>query len=189
MLAINPIQDFPTTFVKNALDYSGCTEPQRKSEAPACYVEIVTYNGKELSLEAWCAKFVWFIFDKTSKQFGVKNPLKYTASTKAMKADAQTKNIRVDKKASPGSIFFKYRDGGGHVGIVSSVDGKYIQTVEGNHNDKVASVRRNYTSETYYFIHVEDLFVYNRLIFGINSKYALIAAAGITGMFYLFKGR
>lgn len=185
MLSFNPIEDFPTAFVKEALNWVGCTEV-KSSPKYACFVEIVTYQGKELSLEAWCAKFVWMILDKVSKKFGKFTPLKYNASTIQMKKDAQAKGIAVDKTAVPGSIMFKYRDGGGHVAIVSSVDGNKFQTIDGNSSDKVQVVKRTITETDYYFIHVEKLFENNMLIMGLGTNWVL-AAAGLTGGYLAYK--
>lgn len=113
------------------------------------------YNGKVVA-EAWCAKFVFMITDLVCKDFGFKNFLPRTASTITMVNNAPKKGLRVDKIPAPGSVFFKTREGGGHVGFVIEVDGTIIKTIEGNHNDKVAYVKRTDYS-TYKFIHTEEM--------------------------------
>lgn len=104
---------------------------------------------------AWCAMFVWVIANDI---FGEKNPLLKTPSTIAMR-DAARKNpaFVVDKQPTVGAIFFRYRDGGGHVGYVVSVheDGK-ITTIEGNSSNAVGG--REYKRSEYAswdFIHIE----------------------------------
>jgi surface antigen len=44
------------------------------------------------------------------------------------------KNLRVDKVAGKGAVFFTTRTGGGHVGFVTAVNGNKFETIEGNTN-------------------------------------------------------
>lgn len=180
---MNLIQQFPDIFISEALNFVGCEEPKSKKLATQCFIDIITYDGHDLSTDAWCAKFVWYILDKTCKKIKKTNPLKYTASTLAMKKDAESKNIQVDREPAEGSIMFKYRTGGGHVGIVSHYDkatGKF-DTIDGNHSDKVAAVKRQLDETKYYFIHVEKLFKTDILVANFPLKTVLIAGGAVAG--------
>ena len=74
------------------------------------------------------------------------------------------KTLRVDKNPGVGCVFFNVRDGGGHVGFVTGVDGFYFNTIEGNTTsegqgygvwEKKHDVRD--TAKKFEFIHLEDL--------------------------------
>lgn len=103
----------------------------------------------------WCAMFVWIVADEV---FGESNPLLKTASTVAMRnAARENDDITVDKKPTIGSVFFRYRTGGGHVGYVVKIDDiGTITTIEGNSGNAVGG--RTYKKSQYAgwdFIHVE----------------------------------
>lgn len=90
----------------------------------------------------WCMAFVYGIFDEFT---GGTSPLPKTAGvvdhwrkiptgvTKITRADA----IQDPTKVKAGQIFYKSRQGGGHTGIVISVDGNNFTTVDGNSSDQV----------------------------------------------------
>jgi len=93
---------------------------------------------------AWCAAFVYWCFGKGAAVIGAPNPLPRTAgalalwngakagATRIAAADAQARPSLV----SPGQIFVLSTGGGlGHVGLVESVDGGVLTTIEGNTND------------------------------------------------------
>lgn len=90
--------------------------------------------------QPWCMAFVFYIFDQFSTKMGVKNPVYKTGSALDEWAKTTGKKITVDEAKSnfslvkPGQIFVATREGGGHTGIVTSVDynGKKFTTVEGN---------------------------------------------------------
>lgn len=145
---------FATALVKKSELWLGCAE--ERANRSACVDEIhVYYNGK-VTAEAWCAKFVYMITDLCAKDFGIKNLLPRTASTLTMVNTAPKNRLRVDTIPAPGSIFFKTRTGGGHVGIVKAVEGSTIITVEGNKNNKVEYGKHSNTAG-YKFIHTEEM--------------------------------
>lgn len=106
----------------------------------------------------WCAMFVWVVADEV---FGESNPLLKTASTVAMRNAARANDeLIVDKKPALGSVFFRYRTGGGHVGYVVKIDSNNdsITTIEGNSSNAVGG--RSYKKSQYAgwdFIHVESV--------------------------------
>jgi len=134
----------------------GCKE-SKVIGASSCINEITEYyNGKQTN-EPWCAKFVWMVVDLTTKDFGIKNLLPKSASTLQMVNTASKKGLRVDGIPANGSVFFKTRDGGGHVGFVSSINSnRELITLEGNSNDQVQwGKHKNWLN--YKFIHTEEM--------------------------------
>ncbi len=90
----------------------------------------------------WCMAFVYWCFDKSAKQLGVTNPAIKTAGV--IDHWNRTKGKRINSidavnnpsKVRPGQIFImSYGGGTGHTGIVESVSGGFINTIEGNTNE------------------------------------------------------
>ena len=95
----------------------------------------------------WCAAFVYAMFDDFVDKLGVANPVVKTAGVMKhwRKADPNLKigikDARKDPSlVKPGQVFIQSRKGGGHTGIVTSVDtkAKTFNTIEGNTNDKLS---------------------------------------------------
>lgn len=81
---------------------------------------------------SWCMAFVYWCFNNSLDK-GQVNPLVKTGGVLAHwnKADAKYKV----KDVKPGDIFIMdFGKGLGHTGIVESVDGNYVHTIEGNSN-------------------------------------------------------
>jgi CHAP domain len=95
---------------------------------------------------AWCACFVYFCFDEAAKKLGRKNPVIKTAGCHDhwnRSRDAgivQISGTRATNKpelVQPGMIFIMdFGRGTGHTGIVESVHGGFITTIEGNSNNQ-----------------------------------------------------
>ncbi len=90
--------------------------------------------------QPWCMAFIYYIFEEFSKKLGTTNPVYKTGSTldewektggKKITAEQAKSNFSLVK---PGQIMIAKREGGGHAGIVTSVDynGKKFSTIEGN---------------------------------------------------------
>nr|MBK9653627.1 CHAP domain-containing protein [Bacteroidota bacterium] len=88
---------------------------------------------------SWCMAFVYWCFDEAAKSLGKKNPLVKTAGClrqwnettcpKVKMADAKNNPSLV----KPGFVFIiDHGKGNGHTGIVESVNGGYLNTIEGN---------------------------------------------------------
>lgn len=78
---------------------------------------------------SWCMAFVYWCFD----QCGPSNPLVHTGGVLNAWKVAIVNRVT---DPQPGDIFIMDHGGGlGHTGIVESVDGDYIHTIEGNTND------------------------------------------------------
>ena len=94
---------------------------------------------------AWCAAFVYFCFDESSRGHGRKNPLVKTAGVLDHWNRAAQRGARRIKAADalaqpdlvrPGQIFvMDFGGGAGRTGMVRGIrDGKLL-TIEGNTND------------------------------------------------------
>ena len=95
----------------------------------------------------WCMAFVYAMFDDFVNKLGLANPLPKTAGVLNHwnKADSNLKINIAEARANPsivkpGQIFIQSRKGGGHTGIVTSVDTDKgtFKTIEGNTNDQLS---------------------------------------------------
>ncbi|MBU2552169.1 MAG: CHAP domain-containing protein [Proteobacteria bacterium] len=91
---------------------------------------------------AWCAGFVSYIVASACREFGVRNPLKYTMSCDNLADQAQRLGILANGPETgprPGDIFLnvspRNKRDWVHTGIVTGVDGGEVRTIEGNTND------------------------------------------------------
>jgi|ERR1700744_1222735 len=86
---------------------------------------------------AWCAAFMYWCFDQASKGMGIVNPLTKTASVSHAWQVAYPIHKSNDMPGfvpQVGDIFImEFKAGGGHTGIVESVDPDgTLHTIEGN---------------------------------------------------------
>ena len=91
---------------------------------------------------AWCMAFVYWCFEQAAKDMKVANPLVKTGGClKQWNTTNQTKILSADainnpSLIKPGAVFIiSYGNGYGHTGIVVSVNGGYLTTIEGNTNN------------------------------------------------------
>ncbi|MEK7500150.1 MAG: CHAP domain-containing protein [Patescibacteria group bacterium] len=116
--------------------------------------------------EAYCAEFVSVVLKQAFGEFGKSAPI-YTASAVGMLNAARAKNITIDKRATPGAVFYKKSSAAGssgHVGIVTKIDGSdKFYTIEGNARDPntgregvVNLIRKFSTDDSIKIIHVEN---------------------------------
>ena len=100
--------------------------------------------------EPWCAAFVFFCFATASQQLEVTNPMETEDCKTGLVVDLWNRARRANKvatishddalddpsKVKPGMIFIISTESGhGHTGLVESVTGNRLETVEGNTND------------------------------------------------------
>jgi len=94
----------------------------------------------------WCAAFVYWCFQNASDKIGKRNPVlktghcmthwRDTSAKKILTADAINKPSLI----KPGQIFLINTGGSyGHTGIIESIEGGFIHTVEGNSNPQGSS--------------------------------------------------
>jgi hypothetical protein len=93
----------------------------------------------------WCAAFVYWCFDQAAREFGRPNPVVRTAGVLNHWRQAEQKGIpRLPAAAAtadparvrPGMVFVQdFGGGAGHTGLVESVQGGWLVTLEGNTND------------------------------------------------------
>lgn len=83
---------------------------------------------------SWCMGFVHWCFDQACKQLCINNPL--FKSGGVLSVWNHTDPNKRTTQPKPGDVFIMDFGGGlGHTGIVLSVDGDKIHTIEGNTND------------------------------------------------------
>lgn len=93
---------------------------------------------------SWCAAYVYWCFEQAARQLGRANPLFKTAGCLAHWSGAPSKGARrINASAAkadpavlqPGMIFIMDHGGGlGHTGLIESVTGGIMTTLEGNSN-------------------------------------------------------
>lgn len=98
---------------------------------------------------AWCAAFLCWCYQEAAKDLGVPNPMPKTAGVLALwNKSGERGLLRISKAlarqqpqlVTPGMFFFLDTGGGtGHVGLVKSVQGVTLRTIEGNTTDKSGS--------------------------------------------------
>jgi CHAP domain/Putative peptidoglycan binding domain len=98
---------------------------------------------------AWCAAFLCWCFQEAAKDLGVTNPMPKTAGVLALWNKSGEKGLLRISRAlasqqpqlvTPGMFFFLDTGGGtGHVGLVKSIQGVVLRTIEGNTTDKSGS--------------------------------------------------
>jgi len=129
-----------------------------KNNRGNCIDEIKKQFSKEILGTPWCAEFVSVCVKTACDKLGITNLLPYTRSTAAMLSGSEKNGLTVDSTPKIGSVFYRTRSGGGHVGIVVKITALGIATIEGNSNDAVLA--RSYSSSEYKnwkFIHTEDM--------------------------------
>ncbi|OGI03613.1 MAG: hypothetical protein A2X42_01120 [Candidatus Margulisbacteria bacterium GWF2_38_17] len=94
--------------------------------------------------EHWCADFVSTVYNQVT---GGNSPFGFQAGCSSIVNWAQTNGkynqSRNPGTVKPGDLILFGAGGGSHVGIVASVEGDIIHTVEGNYSNKVSAVNRN----------------------------------------------
>lgn len=91
---------------------------------------------------AWCAAFVYWCFDEACIHLGRNNPVVKTAGVLNHWSRTSGKKITTSEASAnpslvkPGHIFILSTGGGlGHTGLVESVNGGFLVTIEGNTNE------------------------------------------------------
>jgi len=92
----------------------------------------------------WCAAFVYFCFDQASQELDETNPVVKTASVldhwnkagrQGITRILQSEAVSNPALVTPGQIFILSTGGGsGHTGLIESVNGGKLVTIEGNTN-------------------------------------------------------
>lgn len=87
----------------------------------------------------WCMSFVYWCFQGASNNLGISNPLVKTAgcleqwNRSTLQKINNSQAVNNPSLIKPGSIFIMDFGGGkGHTGIVETISGGYINTIEGN---------------------------------------------------------
>ena len=117
--------------------------PRNSNRGPqvSAYLQSVGLNDNTGDYP-WCMAFVYYCFKQASQKLGIANPMVKTAGVlrqwnettyrKIKKANA----INSPSLIKPGFVFIRnYGNGYGHTGIVTKVEGGFIDSIEGNTND------------------------------------------------------
>lgn len=82
---------------------------------------------------SWCAGFVSWCVEQTTKQTNHVSALKYSAGVLAMWN--MNKELRVTEPRAGDIFIMQFSQGKGHTGIIIGVTDTHITTIEGNTND------------------------------------------------------
>lgn len=136
-----PLSDFTKKVLSKAKSQIGVMEKPRGSNSGP---EVDAYL-KSVGLGpgyAWCAAFTYWCFNEAYKNSGKSNPAYKTAGVLSHWTNTKGKKISASAAfadpslVKPGQVFIMSYGGGlGHTGIVESVNGGYLTTIEGNTND------------------------------------------------------
>jgi hypothetical protein len=172
--------NFGEAIIENAMKWVGCKENPPGSNRSVC-VDTIHEQFGNMDADPWCAEFVWVVTDITANQFGVSNKLPHTAGAKTLLTLSRLQLFRVDKTPAVGCIFYMpSSEGTGHVGFVIEHVGNYINTVEGNTSNQVG-LRQRIITNSFYFIHVEDMTSRTLLFGSISTPLAILLGAVATG--------
>jgi len=84
---------------------------------------------------SWCMAFVYWVHEKAAKETGVSNMMAKTGGV-LNQFNKRKENFAITNP-EPGDVFIMdYGKGLGHTGIVESVEGEFVHTIEGNTNDE-----------------------------------------------------
>lgn len=127
--------------VRKAATQVGVREDPRNSNRGPMVDQYLTRAGVSPGL-AWCCAFTYWCFDEAATELGRANPMFKTAGVLAHWEGARstggeriTKNQAVADPSlvQPGQLFImSFGEGKGHTGIIESVIGGQINTIEGN---------------------------------------------------------
>lgn len=82
---------------------------------------------------SWCMAFLYWCHNKAAVQLGIDNPMVKTGGV--LKQWQISKTQFSVKDLQPGDIFIQDHGGGlGHCGIIESIGGEVLHTIEGNTN-------------------------------------------------------
>jgi hypothetical protein len=145
--------------------------------------------------EAWCAKFVWVVYEEAARLSGVANPIPRTAGARLMLTMSRDKQLKVDKKPNLGAVFYRKSDSpgaSGHVGIVTEIKNDGITTVEGNLDGRVAYYFYDWNAVAspkwdFSFIHAASPSGGNPILASANGLLGLVLVG--TAAFWFFQGR
>lgn len=118
-----------------ALSQVGVREKGGRNRGPEVdeYIRSVGLDPTQGSY-AWCAAFVHWVFMHAAENAGVPNPCPKRAGALRMRDSAPT-GTRASKPVRGALFFLDKGQGKGHVGIVESVSGDRVATIEGNTDD------------------------------------------------------
>lgn len=148
--AVQPVTLAPSALLKKVLDIAGSQvgvreQPPGSNRGPEVdqYLKCVGLDPADGSYP-WCAAFVYWCFAQAAQKLKTANPAIQCAGVLEMWTRAGSSGVtRVSAAEAtarpslvvPGSVFvLSTGSGNGHTGLVESVDGITLTTIEGNTN-------------------------------------------------------
>lgn len=150
-----------------------------------CVDDLKEMFSRTVEGTPWCAQFVSVCYKTAREKLQLKaiGKLPYTQSTATMLNGAKKNGLTVDSTPRVGSVFYRSRDGGGHVGIVVAIsDDGTLLTIEGNSDNQVKG--RTYDKGKYSgwsFIHVEDEESVSALAYALRDPLSIAKWGAVLG--------
>lgn len=103
----------------------------------------VNGDGEKLLGKPWCARAVRYAYEKAAQELGQAPPFAGVKPSLAAVNDwADIFKQYLTSEPKTGHVGLILSGGTRHATLVSKVDGETVYTVEGNHSDSVATVKR-----------------------------------------------
>lgn len=125
---------FGQEIILTALGYAkGWQQQSCVEDNASCYKYLFENDYSKVIGNPWCAFFGTKVVNQAAENFGIRCPISFQGSSKAVVEQARRVGIRVDRTPAIGS-FFWYPTGTstGHLGIIVWGDNRGVFTVEGN---------------------------------------------------------
>lgn len=82
---------------------------------------------------AWCQAFLFYGFEKASKELSIPNPMPRTAGVLDCWNKSKQYQVKKGERPQVGDVFtMDFGKGTGHTGIITDVQGDFINSIEGN---------------------------------------------------------
>lgn len=158
-------------------------DPPRSNRGPVVdQINIGIYeDGKKLLGQPWCARTVRYGFEKAAQELGLPPPFASIKGTLAGVSDWKDKfsKYRLDAP-KPGAVALIDNDKVRHATLVSNASGDTVYTVEGNHKDSLATVKRKKSAFDGGFYDVEA-FVRDAQMTNVSGTIPYLDAVGLVG--------
>ncbi len=120
-----------------ALGYAkGWREQNCKENNVDCYKYLFDNDYNKVIGNPWCAFFSTAVVNRAGDNIGLKCPIAFQGSSKAVVAFARKYGLRVDRTPAIGCLFwYPTGDATGHMGIPIWMNENGLYTVEGNSSD------------------------------------------------------
>lgn len=133
-----PTTRYGQEIILRALGYAkGWREQNCKENDRDCFQYLFDNDYSKVIGNPWCAFFATRVINDAADVLGLRCPIPFQGSSRAIVDYAKKAGIRVDRTPKVGCLFWYKTDTGGHTGIVAWGDNKGLYTVEGNSGDQL----------------------------------------------------